>query len=95
MTVVGDGLQTRDYTHVYDVVKANILATECTEGFGGIFNIGTGTSYNILDLVNMIEGDYTHIDPRPGECRHTKANIDKAKKILNWEPTEILEEYLK
>lgn len=95
MTVVGDGLQTRDYTHVYDVVKANILATECTEGFGEIFNIGTGKSYSILDLVDMIGGDSIHIEPRLGECRHTKANNEKAKKILKWEPTETLEEYLK
>lgn len=95
MTVVGDGLQTRDYTHVYDVVKANILATECTEGFGEIFNIGTGTSYSVLDLVHMIKGDHTHIPARIGESRHTKANNEKAKKVLKWEPTETLEDYLK
>lgn len=95
MTVVGDGLQTRDYTHVYDVVKANILATECTEGFGEIFNIGTGISYSVLDLVHMIKGDHTHIPARIGESRHTKANNEKAKKVLKWEPTETLEDYLK
>ena len=94
MTVVGDGLQTRDYTHVYDVVQANILATECTEGLGEIINIGTGISHNILDLVEMIGGDHIHIDPRPGECRHTKANNEKAKRILKWEPTQSLKEYL-
>ena len=95
MTVVGDGLQTRDYTHVTDVVQANILATECTEGLGEIINIGTGKSYSILDLVNIIGGDHIHIDPRPGECRHTRANNEKAKKILKWKPTETLENYLK
>jgi UDP-glucose 4-epimerase len=95
MTVVGDGLQTRDYTHVKDVVQANILATECTEGLGEIINIGTGKSYSILDVVNIIGGDHIHIDPRPGECRHTRANNEKAKKVLNWKPTETLENYLK
>lgn len=95
MTVVGDGLQTRDYTHVYDVVKANILATECTEGLGEVINIGTGTSYSVLDLVGMIQGEHVHIPPRIGESRHTKANNEKAKRILKWEPTETLEEYLK
>lgn len=94
MTVVGDGLQTRDYTHVYDVVQANILATECSEGLGEIINIGTGISHNILDLVEMIGGEHIHIDPRPGECRHTKANNEKAKRILEWEPTKNLKEYL-
>lgn len=94
MTVVGDGLQTRDYTHVYDVVEANILATSCKKGFGEIYNIGTGVSYNILDLVKMIGGDHTHIPPRIGECRHTKADISKAQKVLNWEPQIKLINYL-
>jgi len=95
MTVVGDGLQTRDYTHVYDVVRANILATECTEGFGEIFNIGTGTNHSVLDLVKMIGGEHIHIPARIGESRHTKANNEKAKRILKWEPVKTLEDYLK
>lgn len=95
MTVVGDGLQTRDYTHVYDVVRANILATECTEGFGEIFNIGTGTNHSVLDLVKMIDGEHTHTPARIGESRHTKANNEKAKRILKWEPVKTLEDYLK
>lgn len=95
MTVVGDGLQTRDYTHVYDVVQANILATECTEGIGEIINIGTGTNHSVLDLVNMIQGEHIHIPPRMGESRHTKANNEKAKRILKWEPVMDLKEYLK
>ena len=94
MTVVGDGLQTRDYTHVKDVVDANILATTCNKGFGEIFNIGTGISYNILELVDMIKGDHTFIPPRLGECRHTKADVNKSKDLLNWEPKIKLIDYL-
>ena len=94
MTVVGDGLQTRDYTHVDDVVDANILATKCNKGFGEIFNIGTGISYNILELVDMIKGNHIHIPPRLGECRHTKADISKAESILKWFPKIKLINYL-
>ena len=94
MTVVGDGLQTRDYTHVNDVVRANILAVDCKEGIGEVINIGTGKNYSVLDLVKLIGGDYIHIPPRIGESRFTKANNDKAKRILNWTPTESLEDYL-
>ena len=95
MTVVGDGMQTRDYTHVKDVVEANLLAIECEEGFGEIFNIGTGVSYSVLDLVKFIGGPFTNISPRPGESRYTQADNSKAKAILKWEPKLTLKEYFK
>lgn len=94
MTVVGDGLQTRDYTHVDDVVRANILAIDCDGGIGEVINIGTGKSYSVLDIVNMIGGEHIHIPPRIGESRHTLANNKKAKEILKWEPVNTLEDYL-
>tara|TARA_R110001592_G_scaffold39517_3_gene130146 strand:- start:96 stop:983 length:888 start_codon:yes stop_codon:yes gene_type:complete len=95
MTVVGDGMQTRDYTHVKDVVNVNLLATQCKEGFGEIFNIGTGISYSVLDLVKFVGGPFTNIPPRPGESRHTQADNSKAKAILKWEPKLTLKEYFK
>ena len=95
MTVVGDGLQTRDYTHVSDVVSANIAASKCADGFGEVYNIGCGRSYSVLDLVKMIGGSYKHIPARLGESRHTQANIEKSKKVLNWNPKVQLEDWLK
>tara|TARA_R110000824_G_scaffold294113_1_gene482433 strand:- start:23439 stop:24326 length:888 start_codon:yes stop_codon:yes gene_type:complete len=95
MTVVGDGLQTRDFTHVKDVVRANIAATKCTSGFGEVFNIGTGTQISVLDLVNILGGDYIHIPDRLGECRFTEADITKAQTILEWEPQITLTDWLK
>ena len=95
MTVVGDGLQTRDYTHVSDVVSANIAASKCADGFGEVYNIGCGRSYSVLDLVEMIGGSYKHIPARLGESRHTQANIEKSKKVLNWNPKVQLEDWLK
>ena len=94
MTVVGDGLQTRDFTYVGDVVNANIAATECTEGFGEIYNIGTGNQISVLDLTSIIGGEYIHIDERPGECRFTQADITKSKNILKWEPKVKLEDWI-
>ena len=97
MTVVGDGLQTRDFTHIKDVVNANILAAETKkpEALGQVVNIGAGEPYTILDIVKLIGGEYIHIDERPGEARHTLADSTKAKNVLGWEPQKSLSEYLK
>tara|TARA_Y100001963_G_C6778013_1_gene448338 strand:+ start:679 stop:1596 length:918 start_codon:yes stop_codon:yes gene_type:complete len=90
MTVVGDGLQTRDYTHVSDVVAVNIAAANVDneDAYGQIFNVGYGKNYSVIDLVYMIGGEdasYRFIPPRPGEARHTLSDCSKAKEILNWE----------
>mgnify|MGYP001175025927 CR=1 FL=1 len=99
MTIVGDGTQMRDFTYVGDVVEANIKAalTENKEAFGEIINIGTGVNYNMFDLVRMIGGedaDWKHIPPRTGEVKISKANIEKAKNILDWTPQVSLEGWL-
>ena len=95
MTVVGDGLQTRDYTNVQDVVNANLSAMTVEEGFGEIYNVGTGKEHTILDIVKMIGGKHKFIPERIGESRFTRADISKTKKVLNWKPTIKLKEYLK
>lgn len=94
MTVVGDGLQTRDYTNVADVVNVNMQAMVTKKGFGEIYNVGTGKEHSILDLVNIIGGKHEHIPERIGESRNTKADISKTMKILNWKPIIKLEDYL-
>jgi UDP-glucose 4-epimerase len=96
MTVVGDGEQKRDYTHVSDIVSANILAAENDSvGNAEVMNVGTGTNYSVLDLVNLIGGDYVHIPPRLGEARETLADNTKIKKLLNWNPLVKLEDWIK
>lgn len=95
MTIVGDGEQTRDYTHVSDVVNANIAAMNAPqEACGELFNIGTGTNYSVNSIARMIGGEVTHIPARLGEARHTLADISKAKRILNWNPKVKLENWL-
>ena len=101
ITVVGDGEQRRDFVHVKDVARANILAaefippqymvTDNTEynlwKWGEIFNIGSGENYSINEIADMVGGEKTHIPPREGEARHTLANTTKANTILGWNPT--------
>ncbi len=96
MTVVGDGLQRRDYTHVSDVVDANILAafSENKQILGEIFNVGTGINHSVLDLANLIDGEYEFIPPRPGESRITLADNTKIKNMLNWSPKIKLEDWI-
>tara|TARA_Y100000114_G_C11739960_1_gene318369 strand:- start:414 stop:1307 length:894 start_codon:yes stop_codon:yes gene_type:complete len=95
MTVVGDGLQTRDYTNVKDVVRANILAAESKRvGNGEVINIGVGKSYSVMDLVDMIGGEHVFIPPRIGESRHTLADVSKASYLLEWKPEINLEDWL-
>jgi UDP-glucose 4-epimerase len=95
MTIVGDGEQTRDYTHVSDVVAANIAAMNAPkEASGELFNIGTGTRYSVNDIAKLVGGEVTHIPPRLGEARDTQADNSKARRILNWEPKVKLEDWL-
>ena len=96
MTVVGDGKARRDYTHVKDVVNANILAAMKKDLLRTeTINIGTGTNYSVLELVDMIGDDYVHIPPRLGEAIETLADISKAKNYLNWEPSISIKNWIK
>ena len=96
MTIVGDGKQRRDFTHVSDVVSANILAAFCEnkEIVGQLFNVGTGKNYSVLDIANFIGGEYEFMPPRLGEAKETLADINKTKNMLGWEPKIKLEEWL-
>tara|TARA_R100000008_G_C3582005_1_gene169204 strand:+ start:915 stop:1829 length:915 start_codon:yes stop_codon:yes gene_type:complete len=96
MTVVGDGLQTRDYTHVLDIVDALLLAAESSNPdiIGELFNLGTGRNHSVMDLVELTGGSYIHIPARPGEARETLADNNKAKKLLGWNPSRVLEDWV-
>ena len=97
MTIVGDGLQRRDFTHVLDVVNANFLAafSDNPDALGGVFNVGTGRNYSVLEVAQMIGGEYVHIAPRSGEARHTLADNSKIKDTLGWYPQQCFESYIK
>jgi UDP-glucose 4-epimerase len=95
MTVVGDGLQTRDYIHVSDIVQANIAAMNKHDKLNAeVINIGTNTAFSVLELAIQMGGEYNHVASRQGEARHTLADITKAKTLLGWEPKKNLLDYL-
>ena len=96
LTIVGDGLQRRDFTYVQDVVEANILASETDSDdiFGQTINIGVGRNHSILDIAKMIGYNFKHLPERLGEARITLANIDKARELLGWKPEVGIEDWI-
>ena len=95
LTIVGDGEQRRDFTHVRDVVRANIAAAERASDISGeIINVGTGTNHSVNQVANMISTDYEFIPPRPAEARETLADISKAKKLLGYMPSIELSDWI-
>jgi UDP-glucose 4-epimerase len=97
-TVFGDGLQTRDYVFVGDVVDANLRAAE--SDVTGPYNIGLGVQKTVLDIVEALaphaSGDFTpeHEPERLGEVRHIALDAGKARAELGWEPRTSLEDGL-
>jgi UDP-glucose 4-epimerase len=94
LTVVGDGSQSRDFTHISDVVEANILASEVSHGFGEVYNIGYGSNYSIIDIANMISNDVKFIPSRIGEVQETLASNEKFKVLTGWTPKVSLVDWL-
>jgi UDP-glucose 4-epimerase len=96
LTVVGDGLQRRDFTNVEDVVNANILAMNCTlDSYGEVFNVGCGKNYSILEIAEMISDDIVFIPPRLGEARETLSDTSKINKAMGWYPKISLDQWIK
>ncbi len=97
-TVFGDGLQTRDYVYVSDVVEANLLAADSSAS--GPFNIGTGVATSVLDIVSALEEQADgRFEPqmapeRPGEIRHIHLDTSRAREELGWEATVAIREGL-
>lgn len=91
--IYSDGEQRRDFTHVSDVVHANLLAAESSNiGMGEVINIGAGKSYSVNQISRMIGGSYRHEEARPGEPRETLADITRAGELLGWRPQVSLEQ---
>jgi nucleoside-diphosphate-sugar epimerase len=84
LTICGDGEQSRDFTHVRDVVRANVLAMDCPIADGRAINIGNGRNVTINRVAELIGGPTVNIAPRPGDARHTLADNAEASRILSW-----------
>lgn len=100
ITVFGDGEQTRDFVNVCDVVQANIKAA-MAKGVSGAFNIGSGTRVTINHLVSVLRGIFAgettvmHGDPRPGDVRHSLADISAAAAAFDFKPSVSLDDGLR
>jgi UDP-glucose 4-epimerase len=97
--VFGDGLQTRDYVYVGDVVSANLAAADSDAG--GAFNIGLGVQSTVMDIVHLLgklggRDDFQaeHAPDRPGEIMHIALDATRAREELGWDPKVQLEEGL-
>lgn len=98
LTIVGDGEQRRDFTHVSDVVQANILAATKDvddEFYGGLYNVGCGKNYSVNEIANAISEKQINIPPRIGESRTTLANNGKLRTIFGWRPQVNLMDWIK
>ena len=92
LTLTGDGTQTRDFTHIDDVVRANLLAMGSTKvGQGEIINIGANKNVSINRIAELIGGPIEYVTPRL-EPHDTLADVTRARELLNWEPKISIEE---
>jgi len=82
-TVVGDGTQTRDFTFVTDVAEAFVGAA-ASDLDGVVLNVGSGSTYSVNQLVELLHGDVVHIPKRPGEPDCTYASTQRIEGLLGW-----------
>lgn len=100
-TVFGDGLQSRDFTFVSNVVKANLIATVSDSSVGEIINVASGRAYSLLEMIAKInsilgyEIEPIFDAPKVGEIKHSMADITKAGKLLGYCPEVDFEDGLK
>jgi len=86
LTIHGDGTQSRDFTHVRDVVRANLLAMDSEVADGRALNIGRGTAVSIKRIAEMIGGPVEFLPRRPGDMLYTLADYSEAASSLGWRP---------
>ena len=101
--VFGDGLQTRDFVHISDVVRANLLAATSDKAPGEVVNVASGVSSSLIDLMATLKQvigpsavglEIEHQAPRAGDLRESSADISKARAVLGYEPRVQLKEGL-
>ncbi len=100
-TIYGDGLQSRDFTYVSNVVHANLLACTCKEAIGKVMNVACGDEHSLLQLHEELSRSIgAKVDPkfesaRTGDVKHSRAAIDLAKRLLGYSPVVGWEEGLR
>ncbi|MBI3194422.1 MAG: NAD-dependent epimerase/dehydratase family protein, partial [Ignavibacteriae bacterium] len=98
--IYGDGLQSRDFSYIANVVEANILATVVKESNGNVFNIACQEAHSLLDLIQVLNDILgTNVQPeflpeRKGDVKHSLADISLARNVLHYAPKVNWEEGL-
>ncbi|MEK6608521.1 MAG: SDR family oxidoreductase [Myxococcota bacterium] len=100
-TVFGDGRQSRDFCYIDNVVAANLLACAAPGASGSVFNVACGDAIDLLGVLDRLAEIFgRRIEPRmeparPGDVRHSRASIDRAREVLGYEPRVRFEEGLR
>ena len=100
-TIFGDGLQSRDFVYVEDVVQANLKAAFAEGVSGKVFNVGTGEATTLLDLIDQIsellgiDANPTFAEARTGDVRQSWADLSRSRELLGYEPKYSLPEGLR
>ncbi len=100
-TVHGDGLQSRDFCYIDNVVQANLKACTAPDAPGKVFNVACGERVDLLQVLEMLAGIFgKHVEPtfdpsRPGDVKHSLADITLAREILDYQPEVFFQEGLR
>jgi UDP-N-acetylglucosamine/UDP-N-acetyl-alpha-D-glucosaminouronate 4-epimerase len=92
-TVFGDGTANRDFTHIENVVAANLAAIEAPDAPGRVINVAMHETHSINELVERLNGllgtslEAEYLDPRPGDVPESLADVSLAREILGYEPS--------
>lgn len=90
--VFGDGEQSRDFTYVDDVVAANVLAAHAGGAAGAVLNVGCGERHTLNELLRLLQDlmgktvEPEYCDERPGDVKHSQADISRARETIGYEP---------
>jgi len=93
LTVVGDGTQRRDFTHISDIVSGLIFLANGNHS-GEVFSLGRGENHSIIDVAKAFDSNIKFIPPRPGEARETLADISAMQSSTGWYPKINLLDYI-
>ena len=93
LEIHGDGKQRRDFIHVRDIARANLIAYESNTR-GEVFNIGSGTNVSVQELADLISAKQTRSERRRGDAEETLADLSKTQAVLGWRPEVSFEEGL-
>jgi UDP-glucose 4-epimerase len=94
LTILGDGMQTRDFIHVQDVAEGSVVAFERAVTDATI-NLGTGKSLSIKNLATLISSAHVHLPRREHDIPHQQASLTRARQLLHWQPRRDLAQYLR